>query len=126
MKTIRCLLIITLIIFSILSFCNVSNASTLGDIISGSENFISVATEQKINESNLKDVSNTLYNVLLVLAIIVSVIVGICMGIKFVTAGAEGKADMKQAFVPYIIGNVVVFGAFGIWRIVVIVLNTIT
>ena len=35
----------------------------------------------------------------------------------------EEKADIKAAMVPFIIGCVVVFGAFGIWKIVVTIGN---
>ncbi len=37
--------------------------------------------------------------------------------------GAEGKAEVQKALVPYVIGCVVIFGAFAIWKIVVTVLQ---
>ena len=126
MKKTICVLLVIIVLFSITSL---SYASNLSDIKKGADNFIQAANGQgdKIPTKNLQDLSSTIYNVLLVIAIIASVIVGIVLGIKFMFAsGAEGKAEIKQALVPYIVGMAVVFGAFGIWKIVVNVLKSIS
>ena len=68
--------------------------------------------------------SDTLYNILLVVGIIVAIIVGLIMGIKFILGSLEEKAEIKTMIIPYIIGCVVVFGAFTIWQIVVDVLQS--
>lgn len=114
-----------LIVIMIIGICSISQATTLGGIISGADGFINKAETEEIDQNDLKNLSNTIYNVLLVLAIVASLIVGALIGIKLITSGAEGKADMKQALAPYVVGNVVVFGAFGIWKLVVSLLNTI-
>lgn len=41
------------------------------------------------------------------------------LGIQFVTTGVEGQAKIKEKILPYIIGCIVVFGGFGIWRAVI-------
>ena len=46
-------------------------------------------------------------------------IIGTVLGIKFMVASAEDKAEVKKALVPYIIGCAVIFGAFTIWNIAV-------
>ena len=45
------------------------------------------------------------------------------MGIKFMIGSVEEKAEIKAALVPFVIGCIVVFGAFGIWKIVVTIGN---
>ena len=35
-------------------------------------------------------------------------------------AGAESKAQIKQSMIPFVIGCIVVFSAFGIWKAVVL------
>lgn len=45
--------------------------------------------------------------------------VGIVIGIQFMVASAEDKAKVKEALVPYIVGCIVIFGAFTIWSIAV-------
>ena len=41
------------------------------------------------------------------------------MGLQFIFQSAEGKAKISEALVPYIIGCVIVFGAFGIWKLAI-------
>ena len=38
-------------------------------------------------------------------------------------SGAEGKAQIKELLVPYIVGCIVVFGAFAIWKLLVTILS---
>ena len=40
-------------------------------------------------------------------------------------AGIEERAKIKEALIPYIVGGVVIFGAFIIWKFVVDVLDQI-
>lgn len=100
---------------------------TAGDIISGADGFIQTGeanANDKIEEEDLKKLSNTLYNILLVVGIIAAIIVGLIMGIKFMLGSLEEKAEIKTMVIPYIIGCVVVFGAFTIWQIVVDILQS--
>ena len=52
--------------------------------------------------------------------IIIAIAIGLILGIQFVTTGVEGQAKIKEKILPYIIGCIVVFGGFGIWRAVII------
>ncbi|MCI8481836.1 MAG: hypothetical protein HFJ27_01800 [Clostridia bacterium] len=49
--------------------------------------------------------------------------IGMYLGIKFMISSAEDKAKVKEALIPYIAGCVVVFGAFTIWRLVILLLS---
>ena len=98
-----------------------------GEIISEAESFIEKGqsnANDKIKTEDLKDMSDTLYNILLVIGIIAAIIVGLIMGIKFIMGSIEEKAEIKAMLIPYIIGCVVVFGAFTIWQIVVDILQS--
>ena len=55
---------------------------------------------------------------ILVIGICVAVITISILGIKFMLGSIEEKAQVKEALIPFVIGCVVVFGAFGIWKIV--------
>ena len=117
--------IILLLSIVLLTMTQISYATTLSGMMGQSDSFLNAANSEKIEESKLKDLSGTIYNILLVIAIIASVIVGIVLGVQFILAsGAEGKADVKQAMLPYFVGMVVVFGSFGIWKVVVLILNS--
>ena len=117
--------IILLLVIVLTTMTQISYATTLSGMMSQSDDFIKAANSEKIEEAKLQDLSGTIYNILLVIAIIASVIVGIVLGVQFILAsGAEGKADVKQAMLPYFVGMVVVFGSFGIWKVVVLILNS--
>lgn len=73
----------------------------------------------KVDEGKLKDASNSVYNLLSSVGMILSVIIGIILGIKFMIVSAEDKAKVKEGLIPYITGCVVIFGAFGIWKLLI-------
>lgn len=78
-----------------------------------------------IDEGKLNEASSAIYNALTSIGMIVSVIVGLILGITFMVASADDKAKVKEALLPYVIGCVVIFGAFGIWKIVINTFNGI-
>ena len=45
------------------------------------------------------------------------------IGIKLMISSASEKAEAKKLLVPYVVGCVVVFGGFGIWKLVVTILQ---
>ena len=118
------LIIGTLIIF----LCSISinvYAISAGTIFSDGDGFISAGElSNKIDPSKYKDVSSTIYNILLIVGIVIAVAVGIILGIKFITGGVEGQADVKKTLIPYTVGCIVIFGAFGIWKLVVDILQS--
>lgn len=100
--------------------------TTASDIITGADDFIQSGVSDKnptINDSDLKNMSDLLYNVLLIIAIIVAVIVGLVIAIQFITGSVAQKAKVKETLIPYIAGCIVIFGAFGIWKLVVGILS---
>lgn len=99
-----------------------SNAGTIDDIMGGAKNFLTQGTgaqEVTINSDSIKSASDTIYNILLGVGILIALVVGAILGIHFMMASAEDKAKVKEALIPYIIGCIVIFGAFGIWKIAV-------
>jgi len=77
-----------------------------------------------ISEDTVKEMSEIMYNALLVIGVVVAVIIGMVIGIKFMTGSVEEKAKVKETFIAYIAGCVVVFGAFTIWKIIVTILQS--
>ena len=102
-----------------------SSESSLSDVISGGDSFIQAGKDgsAKIDKGSLKNASSSIYNILLICGMIVAVLIGSIMGIKFMIGSVEEKAEIKAALVPFVIGCIVVFGAFGIWKIVVTIGN---
>lgn len=96
----------------------------LEDMINDADEFISKGTSE-ISQEALSNFSKTLYNILLSIGIVVAVIVGALIGIKLMTSSIEENAEAKKLLVPYVVGCVVVFGGFTIWKLVVTVLQNI-
>ena len=121
MKKYKKLLINIMVIFIILFNLFIPNAyaGPLQDIMNRAEDFVNNGENggNDINNDALKEGSNTLYNVLLVIGIAVAFIWGIVLGIQFVTGSLGEKADVKKNLIVYVIGCIIIFGAFGIWRL---------
>ena len=98
---------------------------TLSDMISDADSFLQAGNDDKISQDDLKSLSRSLYNILLQIGVGLSVIIGLVLGIKFMLAGVEEKAEVKKMMWVYVVGCVVTFGAFGIWKIVVSILQQI-
>lgn len=121
MKKYKKLLINIMVIFIILFNLFIPNAyaGPLQDIMNRAEGFVNNGENggNVINNDALKEGSNTLYNVLLVIGIAVAFIWGIVLGIQFVTGSLGEKADVKKNLIVYLVGCVIIFGTFGIWRL---------
>ena len=102
-----------------------TTGKTLDDIIKAGDKFInSGKNAEKISDDKIKDMSDTVWNILMSLGIIIAVVVGLILGIKFITSGIEEQAKVKEMLVPYAIGCIVLFGSVIIWKIVVNVLGS--
>lgn len=137
-KKIINVIILMITCLSINAFCyEIQAVSSVDGIMDGAEYFLNshdIAEEGQddnekkvkifnISEVKLHDTSNFIFNLLLGIAMIVAVIVGMILGIQFMTASIEEKAKVKEHLVPYVVGCIVIFGAFGIWKFVVTLLN---
>ena len=127
MKKILIYLCLLILFVSVLYPTNVQ-AISVDDIFDGADEFIEkgggeAGVSTTIDDTKLKETSDFLYNVLLGLSIIIAVIVGMVLGIKYMMATSEEKADIKQTLPAYITSCVIVFGAFTIWRLVISVLQ---
>lgn len=130
MKVIKTI-IFTILIFMLISSISLVKASDddvqidTDGIIGGAENFLKSGEGENtpLDEEDFKNVSDVIYNVLLVVGIIAAVIVGLIIALKIITGSAGQKAETKELLIPYITGCVIIFGAFGIWKILVNILN---
>ena len=70
-----------------------------------------------MNIGDIEAASGYLYNILLSLGIVIAVIIATILGVQFMLSEAEGQAKVKEMLIPFVIGCIVVFGGFGIWKI---------
>ena len=107
-----------------MSYTEAQATDTVDEMMTGADNFLrSGSNEIVIKEIELQKTSNFIFNLLLSFAIIAAVIIGMIIGIQFMMAGVEEKAKIKESLMPYFVGCVVVFGAFGIWKLAVTIVS---
>lgn len=103
-----------------------STSHTPDEIIAEADEFVSQGSSSPIDGEKLKGASSTLYNLLLSIGIFLSVAIGVYLGVKFMLSTAEDKAKVKEALIPYIVGCVVIFSAFIIWKAIIELLGGIS
>lgn len=118
--------IIIVIIFQNL-FIPISNAAFWDDVIKSGDDFIKdgASDSSEIKQDKLDDTVDKVYNAVLTLGIILTVLVGAILGIKFMVGSIEEQAKIKELLIPYVTGCIVIFGAFGIWKILMNVLSKV-
>lgn len=126
-------IIVIMLIFAI-GFMPISNANSLDNIFQQGSEFIEQGKDGQVvenangdkvtitNEAVMKQAVNQVYNVLFALGVALSVIIGAILGIKLMWGSIEQQAKVKEMLVPYCVGCLVIFGAFGIWRICITIL----
>lgn len=100
--------------------------STLTDVLVGADDFVASGIQKgnaSVDKDKLQEASSSIYNILLICGVITAVLTAAILGIKFMLSSVEEKAEVKAALVPFVIGCIVVFGAFGIWKIVILIAN---
>lgn len=123
-KIINLIIVVILMTMSINIFSyETYGADTVDSVIQGAQDFLNKGQDTVIDETRLHNASNFIFNLLLAVAMIVAVIVGMVLGIQFMTSSIEEKAKIKEALLPYVVSCIVIFGAFGIWKLAVIILS---
>lgn len=103
------------------------NAGFFDDVLSEGDAFVSEGKssggDDIVDNFDFSNNVNDIYVTIFIIAIVVAVIVAGILGIQFIIASAEDKAKVKEAMIPYVIGCVVAFGSYGIWKAVVLILS---
>lgn len=107
-----------------LKTANKDSASSLDDMMSDADNFVKEGKIQ-YSEEALQGFSSTLFNIFSIIGAAVAVIAGIVIGVKYMIGSVEERAEYKKMLVPYIVSCVVIFGAFGIWKMIIVILENI-
>lgn len=115
----RLKIIVIIVLTLIFSLPLYSNATTLDEIMTNADSFLTLDNDSVVtpSEDGIKKMSNTVSNVLLTIAVGVTLISGVIMAMQFAFQSVENKAQIKESMIPWVIGILISFGAFGIWRI---------
>lgn len=76
-------------------------------------------TDPIIKMENMSDLNSKIYNALFALGVVLVVIVGAILGIQIMWGSIEQQVKAKEVLLPYAIGSLVIFGAFGIWKLAI-------
>lgn len=117
-----------LVLFVLLILSSKSFAAGLGEWIQEAEDFISSGEYEapgKMDTDKVRSGTEIIFNAFSAIGIGVVIIVGAILGIQFMTAGIEKKVEVKNALFPYIISCVILFGSYGIWKLVVTIMREI-
>ena len=117
--------IIAIFAFVILScFYNVK-AITLSEMEDKADKFLTKgAAQQNIDYTNVTAEFKSLGQILTMIGAGVMVAVTAYMGIKYLTAGPEAQAKLKTQLIGVVVSGVVIFGAYGIWKLVIEIAST--
>lgn len=113
------LTLITIVIIPLKSY----GKDTIDNVVKGADSFLEQGDDFSIDSTELKDTSDFIYNMLLGISMVIAVVVGVVLGIKYMSAGSEDKAAIKETLIPYFISCCLIFGAFAIWKFIVNVLS---
>ena len=117
---------ILLIVIQSIFIPNISQANNgIDDVIKSGDEFIN-RRNILINKQELNEKQSFIYNSLFSVGVVLSVVIGGFLGIKFMLASAEDKAEIKQMLIPYVVGCIVIYGAFGIWKLIITILDQMT
>ena len=115
------LIMFFIILFQLIVYPNTVKAGLLDDIITQGRNFTNRAN-LKIDKDDLNNQNAMIFNILFGVGVALTVGVGGVLGIQFIMASAEDKAKIKEKMIPYIVGCVIIYGAFAIWKVTVTIL----
>lgn len=123
----RNILIRILVLFILSMMLVMQTTYAVDDIIEAGGSFIKKGEQQQqaIQDSQIKTVSDQIYNILLAIGTVIAVIIGAILGIQFMVGSMDEKAKVKESLIPFVIGCVIIFGAFGIWKLIAMILQDV-
>ena len=74
--------------------------------------------EVSISTENVQKIGGKIFSAVRIVGTIISVVILAVLGVKYMTASPEGKADYKANMIPYLVGAVLLFGASNLASIV--------
>lgn len=114
------IIILLLLIFLIENLFYANINCTYAGWAKPAEDFISSADKNiGFTRSDLNGASSEIYNTLTSVGMIIAMVVGLILGIKYMITSPGEKAQVMETLLPYIIGCIITFGAFGIWKILI-------
>lgn len=119
-------IIFVIVIALIVFFAYTSKIYATQETMQGAKNFLEKGdVGSMLNTDKIKQTSDTIYMMFSGVGTAIVLVVGVVLGIQFLMGSAEEKAKVKETLIPYGVGAVIVFGAVGIWTLVIKVMEGI-
>lgn len=117
---ILCFFMMVTVILNVLSIFNYRvEATTYTEMMDQASGFIQKGEQEaNISIDGITSEFKVLGQILTMIGAGVLVAVTTYMGIKYLTAGPDAQAKLKQQLVGVIVSAIVIFGAYGIWKTV--------
>ena len=124
MKNTKMKIVIMVFIFIFLLMMNtiIVQATLFDDVIQKADDFVNPSATT-VSGDSIKELFVNIFNIFFTIGVIIAVIITSVIGIKFLISSPAGKAEIKETLMPYVTGCIVIFGAYGIWRLVLIILQ---
>lgn len=114
-KIISIAFLIVLLVFPVASYA----FPTFDDMKGDAEKWLNQGEKGSvISETKVAEIMLPIGQFLMGIGTVVLIVVTIILGIKYMSAAPEAKAKIKTQLIGLVVSGVVVWGAFGIWRIV--------
>lgn len=101
--------ILTILIILLLLMLNCLNVAKVYATQSKVPNVNYYKPNEEAIPNEVTDVGGTIVSILQVVGTVIAVITLMIMGVKYMMAGVEEKADYKKTMIPYLIGCVLLF-----------------
>lgn len=117
-----CFMVIFLLLINFNSVKAAGDGATLlKNMEDQAHEFINKGSNTNIKYENIANEFKGLGQILTMVGAGVMVAVTTYMGIKYLTAGPEAQAKLKVQLVGVVVSGMVIFGAYSIWKIVMLV-----
>ena len=113
-KTIKIMSIVLIAIMLVASISSVALADTFTDVLNDMTN----KNTSTNTTDGLTSLGGNIVAIVQVVGIVIAVIVILVIGIKYLVASPEGKAEYKKTMIPYLVGAVLIFAGTTIVNVV--------
>lgn len=104
---------VLMIVLMIACVCTSVSAVNVDSIMEASNNAVSDDAATQMNK-----VGGTIIGYVTSAAMVIAVVMIAVIGVMYMMASSEGKAEYKKNFVPLLVGAVLVFGAASVAKII--------
>lgn len=120
-------IILVILIIQVLCIPKVQATNYFDNIITEGDDFVDLGknSSDATDKGKVQTAVDFIYNTLFIIGTAAAVIIGLILGIQYMTQSVEEQAKVKETLIIYAVGCIVTFGAFGIWKAVIVLLNQI-